>query len=352
MFHLPTEIIIIIFQYLPQKYLSIGTTLCKEWYRVLSQPLFYKTIHIYSISQLKRCINLAKTRIIDNQFFGHYVENIHFHTDRDIPKQTLINILNTFPNLHCIQGLNKQQRQHAQYSRSVTFSPQNQLEHLFHWYQDYTEQWTNTLDNNYKKIKSLEFCMRNNLLVLHKEENQSSTLPIVNFTSINSVIPQYNNTYHINSSDRKIYTIMLPVMSCLSYLSIDCSIYNGDEHMFESIHQSCPQLKSLTVESFNMYISENYYNNKSNKISNQLLQSNVYLKELCIGNRLNDSQCYDYLSFKYPHLESLSLYLDETRYLEPSFSSFKLAIYKMIIQYSWLKKLKVKFANSIGQYQF
>lgn len=81
--------------------------------------------------------------------------------------------------------------------------------------------------------------------------------------------------------------------------------------MFESIHQSYPQLISPTLKSFIVHTSEDY----NYKINNQLLKNNASLKKLSISNLFSDSTGYDYLSFKYPHLKSLTLLSGPRYYL-------------------------------------
>ncbi|CAO3630315.1 unnamed protein product [Cunninghamella blakesleeana] len=293
-------------------------------------------------------MNIAKTRIIENQLLSQYVENLYFHTDRAIPNQTIIKILNTFPNLHCIQGLNAQkQQQYLSSSRKVIISSQDRMEYLYYWYQDYYEQWMETLEKDHDKIKLLELCIRQNILVSNgkEEENQPSKKPIIHFTFIRDVV------LFSNSRVYKIYALKIPMMSYLNHLLIDYSIYGGsDEQIFESIHQSCPQLKSLILKSFNMYTSDYYKKNHNHRLTVPSLQPNISLKELSIDYGINDPACYDYLSFKYPHLESLSLSLDFVRCPDSFVSSFRWAIYDMITRYSYLKELKVSFKDGYNKY--
>ncbi|CAO3630458.1 unnamed protein product [Cunninghamella blakesleeana] len=336
MTHLPTEIIIIIFQYLPQKYIKIGSTICKEWYEILlSQPQFYKTIHIYSFTQLDKCIKIAKTKkAIDNKPFSHHVENIHFHTDSIFPTNIIADIVTTFPNLLCIHDLHKGPSNHSQFSLSrMTFPQQSQLLYIYHWCPRNFKQWITLVDNHSYKMKSLEFSMDNELFVLNIEKNRSS-IPIIHYTSISTVPPTI-----------RIHKINLPMMPCLTHLSIDCFFHKVDENIFESIHQSCPQLRSLHLNSFCMYISHDYHD----KMVNQLFEPNLNLKEFHMHNELIDSRCYDYLSFKYPNLESISLDLYKSWNSEPTtLLSFQVAIFKMITQYDYLQKLKLK----LGQYNY
>ncbi|CAO3630467.1 unnamed protein product [Cunninghamella blakesleeana] len=286
MIHLPTEMIGTIFQYLLQKYIKVGSTICKEIF---------------------------------------------------------ISILNTFPNFHCIQGVNIQSPPPS--TNRVTFSPLNQLEHLFIWYQYYNEQWMKTLDKNQHNIKSLEFSIQNDLVIDH-EQNQPITAPITHFTRMDTVLHEYNDvTSSITPTNYKMYTIKLPALPCLTHLSISWLFHKGNEQILEYIHQPCPQLKSLSLNIFNMHVSNNY----NEKMINQLIKPNVYLKELRTGVKFNDPACFDYLSFKYPHLESISLVLGSIKCPKLLTSSFSIAIYKMITEYSYLKKLKVNLTHNLGE---
>ncbi|CAO3630339.1 unnamed protein product [Cunninghamella blakesleeana] len=236
---------------------------------------------------------------------------------------TLMKLSYAFPNLINIQGI-IDLTSYGSSSTILIFPANDKLEHISHWFHGYNSKWMETLHNNLSSLKSLEFTM--------SDSKYWPSLPISNITSTSST-----------TSGRNIYTISLPVMPSLTHLCIDCFSfnipYNGDEHMFESIHDSCPQLKSLTLNHFFMDLSENY----STKMMSQISQPNIYLKELCIDGEFYNPKCYNYLSFKYSHLESLSLSLIEVDSSESSDCAFKTAAYKMITQYNRLKKLKTRF---------
>ncbi|CAO3630471.1 unnamed protein product [Cunninghamella blakesleeana] len=338
---LPNELTTLVFQQLPQKLRH-----CKEWQNLFSQPIFYKTLHIYSYTQLNKCIDIANTDPKTDQHFSYHVETIYFHTDFDITNENLVSILCLFPNLTRIQGLSKRQQP---LPTKIPFPPLNKLKYIHYWYQYHIKKWTDALINNHRNIKMLEFTKQCDLPVSKEGFNEPPRVPTVYFALVSTMLPIYGGILNVHQkSESTVYTVNLPIMSCLTYLSINCKYRIGNENMFESIHQSCPQLKSLILDSFTMYISNDY----NDKISQRLLEPNITLKELRLSEEMNDPKCYDYLSFKYPHLEPLSLSLCAPNYPDSLTILFNLSIYEMITQYNHLKKLIVRFTSKIKRYKF
>ncbi|CAO3650017.1 unnamed protein product [Cunninghamella blakesleeana] len=337
--NLPNEILTSIFQYLPQKYILILSTVCQKWNNIILQTLSLNTLHIYSVHQLKEYITVVTSK----PSIRNHINHLYFHISKKIKEDILIDIINAFPNLHSIQHMKPFFSPNKSTIR-IHISSINQIEYFPFWYNGYNEQWMNLLSNSQHKLKSLSFFLKPKLLVLDTNQ-QYSTPPILYFTPISPIKGTIYEYSFYTDSEHKIYTVKLPVLSSLTHLNIDCMDRDGDERMFESIHQSCPQLTSLTLTSFHMHTSEDY----NHKINNQLLKPYTLLKELSIGDLLNDPECFDYLSFKYPYLETLTLILGPKHNSHTSNSSYKLAIYHMVTQYPFLKKLNVSLES--GTYQ-
>ncbi|CAO3641819.1 unnamed protein product [Cunninghamella echinulata] len=155
---LPTEVLALIFQFLPQKYITVLSTICKQWQSVLYQPLFFNSINIYSMQQLKKCIEMANKKTIKNKPIGYYVEHFYFYTGTQVEKMTFINMIKTFPNIHSIHGLSREQVYYG--IKPNCIPPLNQLENFSSWYNIYQEQWIKSICNNQYKIKSLKLFLK------------------------------------------------------------------------------------------------------------------------------------------------------------------------------------------------
>ncbi|CAO3620169.1 unnamed protein product [Cunninghamella blakesleeana] len=323
---IPNEIIIKIFQYLPQRYISNLSTVCKQWNNIIQQPNFLNTIEIYSTHQLIRLIENEKRKEIERKktkkkglLFGYYIQHIYLYTERRTPKKLLLEMIKRFPNLQSIQGLKKD------YNLSFTWQlllfPPKQLVHFSYWYNDFGEHWIDLFIKNHSKIKTLD-------IIWHSNDFGSTSPSTVHFTTL---LPIKKNCL--------VYTIQLPTLPCLTHLFLHCQSHDGDERMLESIHQSCPQLISLHLYNFKFHISDEYRIIHDYHQQQQQLKPFLSLKELNILGTIYDPACCYYLSFKYPNLESLSLSISV--YLRETIPPFKMAYYHLITHYSSLKKLKV-----------
>ncbi|CAO3650033.1 unnamed protein product [Cunninghamella blakesleeana] len=322
---LPNEVIIYIFQHIPQRYIPILSTVCQRWKIILYQPLFFNTLDIYSIQQLNKFIEIGKTKTKNsNILVGYLVKHMYFYTQYPIYKSVLVAMIDSFPNFHSIQGSFV-----VANNSPLFFKRLNYLEHIPYWYQKYDTNWMGIINNHPQKIKSLEFT----ITPPSASEISQSLLNKTHFipnTTIKTSLSNYNDYY--------IHNINLPKLLSLTYLSMDWLNIDGDERLFESLHEACPQLTSLTFKSLNMLISDDY----DYFIANSLIQPNTCLKELSIGKNIHNPKFYDYLSFKYPYLESFSLTIKSRSYSPTSIPFFRVAIYNVITRYKYLKKLITK----------
>ncbi|KAI9304124.1 hypothetical protein BJ944DRAFT_267324 [Cunninghamella echinulata] len=145
--------------------------------------------------------------------------------------------------------------------------------------------------------------------------------------------------------------IELPYLSNLTTLGIifvefgqwDTINYDIDERTLESIHISCPLLKSLQLLNFQMNLSDTFeFNLFSSSSGTQFMPSS--LKELEIDGNLYDARCYYYLSIKYPQLEHLKLALDwpdrsTLSHINGMYEPFYISLHNMMTSYQHLKQL-------------
>ncbi|CAO3650030.1 unnamed protein product [Cunninghamella blakesleeana] len=329
---LPNEIVTSMLQYLSQKHIPVLATVCKKWNGILSRSLFFNTLHFYSIQQLKTCLQLTKETTANNVLFCNYVEHIyiHFHIDVRRNDEMIIDMLETFSNIRSLYG-------NIPLTSYFSFNipPLNQLDHFYLWYNNYEDkEWIDLFTKNQHKIKLLEFELREDFLDL-SPSSSSSSMPIIYYRPISSIKTMDDDFVTEMSREYRIHTIKLPILPSLTRLFINCFDIDGDECVFESIHQSCPQLVSLTLKLFKMHISDNYSHYQLS------IQPNLQLRELAIGDQFYDSNCYQYLSLKYPQLTSLSLSLSSRYYSKDTHSIYRSAIFNMITQYIGLKKLTI-----------
>ncbi|CAO3641800.1 unnamed protein product [Cunninghamella echinulata] len=337
---LPIEVLTTIFQLLPQRYITVLSTTCKPWQSILCQPMFFNTLNIYSIQQLKKCIDMANKKTIKGTPIGYYVGHLYFYNERTISEKDFVSLIDAFPNFHSIRGLKYPTRSGYQVSSL------NRLEYISYEYINYDKYWQNIVSNNQHQIKTLEICLDYTFLASttrYPSPSSSSTPPPLQRQSTIYVtqtgLIRCQLPYHRNATgiDHIIYTLELPILSSLTHLFIHCCFEHANESIIESIHRSCPQLYSLTLEYLDMHISNDY----DTLIYNGQIQPNLVLKELNIRGDSYSSKCCHYLSFKYPRLESLSLEAGSQHLAEQDIVPFKLAIYNMITSYPFLKKLSI-----------
>ncbi|CAO3611426.1 unnamed protein product [Cunninghamella blakesleeana] len=357
MYNIPAEVFLIIFKYVTQRTLFVCSRLCKQWYKFINQPSLYSTIEFQSEEQFKRFLWLANSKTIHSRRVSFYVHHINFTCSYIFDNEQAVTvILDMFPNIQSINNL-------AEYT---TFSPHvsainslptpHQLSHFSRWFINSNGSWMITLlDNstkNHIEIKSLDFEITTQMI--HFNDNNNSSLPTIRIeTPIDQNAQQLNSDLDFFVSGI-LYTarvIIIPVLNHLTYLKIETGdVFNTEgienlifnERTFEYIHQSCPQLRSLALIFFHMTVS----NNLDTMILSDTFQPAYQLKELEMEGLLFDYKCYTYLSYKYPHLESLDLHLNSTIISRSRVSPYSLAIHNMLDHLQFLKKLKIGLFTS------
>ncbi|KAI9300667.1 hypothetical protein BJ944DRAFT_275415 [Cunninghamella echinulata] len=339
---LPTEVLTLVFQFLPQKYIAVLSTICKQWQKVTCQPLFFNTINIYSIQQLKKCIEMANKKTIKNKPIGYYVERFYFYTGAQVEETTFINMIKTFPNIHSINGLSTGQVYYGIKHNHIP--PLNQLEYFPYWHDEYDEQWMKLIYNNQYKIKRLE-------LLLRWASHDSATNSPSSFTPSSAPSIIQFSSFNIANFQCKINIIKLLLFPSLTHLSIYGMDIYVDEHTMEYIFQSCPQLHSLTLRHFKIRLCEA----TNTMVHGSRIKPHEHLKELNIED-LCYSTSYNYLLLKFPRLESLSFNIESSYNVSDDNDNelclffkrvlyFRLAIFNLITGYPFLKKLKTSIAN-------
>ncbi|CAO3648022.1 unnamed protein product [Cunninghamella blakesleeana] len=340
--HLPNEILCNLLTYLPQRYIfTICTTVCKQWYKVINQPHFYSTIHIYSKHQLETFIQLSiEGKPINNKHISYYVKAIKFYYDYKLRNDELF----VFPNLHYVDELyNDRLSAHNFYS---VYLQCRQPTHYIYWYLD--EKVITKFKSVQHHLKSLHIYLTLKHLRFIHERLQQQQLETINMESTKEdLIERKRNGTEIKTPIKvmRFPTILLKNLITIK-IDFTCHIkaymfqipnYIIDERTFENIHQACPLLESLFMEDFYMTISDSYH-------MNQIIPTH-HIKNIHIMSRFHHYNCFQYLAIKYPRLESLSLllrYKDLSSSLE-EIKHFQDTILNMLHQFPILKKFAYKY---------
>ncbi|CAO3611579.1 unnamed protein product [Cunninghamella blakesleeana] len=351
---LPNEILQSIFSQLSQKYITTQCSIvCKKWNKLVFQPSFYSTIHIYSTHQLKKFTQVATTKIINKRYIGHYVKGLNFHFMGSLlnmlkHEEGLKHFATVFPNLQTIYGLlNNDVDKDASIYLYL-----KQINNFLYCYP--FQPWITIFNDKKDILKSLEINITQQLFHLNSQSDN-----IIHLQLTNDTMKKNGVVNAITEEDIPTKILILPTLINLTKLKIDfCThanrllfcFHNIDERTMENIHQSCPKLESLTLNDFIMSISDQYYyyNNSNNK---RILPA-ICLKHININGDLTDPLCYTYLSIKYTHLESLSLYISENTSItngnSSHFEKFSQSIYQMINGFSLLKSINCQTFHHIG----
>ncbi|CAO3650027.1 unnamed protein product [Cunninghamella blakesleeana] len=137
----------------------------------------------------------------------------------------------------------------------------------------------NLFTNNHHKIKKLEFVLSKDFLI----SSSSSTSQTLYYIFTSTIKTVKGGIAIEMDREYRIHTIKLPILPSLTCLFINCLYIDGDKCVFESIHQSCPQLVSLTLKFFRMHIFDNYNHYQLS------IQSNLQLRKLSIGDQFYDT---------------------------------------------------------------
>ncbi|CAO3621428.1 unnamed protein product [Cunninghamella echinulata] len=186
--------------------IAICSTVCKSWYQLISQPLTCPTINIYSKQQLKRCIQMAKEKTINNKPIGNYIQHLIFHFYCELDKEGLFEIAKTVLNVCSIKGSMYVKETFYYVAESIDFPQLQQLTHFEQWYKAFNKTWMTTLINN-DKIESVDIMMDKN-----KVNDHYLLSPVyVKYFDQSTLLPSYAHSIDIN---RAYKGLSLPYQFC------------------------------------------------------------------------------------------------------------------------------------------
>lgn len=96
---LSKELIENIFFNLSQRYLATCSLVCKKWFSIVRQQMFYKIIELNSTSQIEKFIEFAQMVTINGVPLSHCVKNIVFYNEniKDLNPNKLVALINLCP---------------------------------------------------------------------------------------------------------------------------------------------------------------------------------------------------------------------------------------------------------------
>ncbi|CAO3646434.1 unnamed protein product [Cunninghamella blakesleeana] len=350
---LPTEILSTIFRYSTQRIrFSTISLVCKRWYAVIYHPLYFSTIEIQSEKQLQSFMELAKNKTVQHEPISIYVTHIKMDGIIHLTVEELQVLLSTFPNIESINGLFKKIDPNLDLGSYSLPAPQT-LTHFSFWITERDIKWINNLfnhhnDNNERVIKSIEFEINDKMIYIHP--SHTSILPPIHckFIGQPKQFPSYLN-YHLSTT--KFFTLLLSLPNLIHLtnlqIELDSEAFGNslfEECTFENIHNSCPQLESLTVKYFYFSLSDTTIMNNNN--NNNLFKPANHLKMLDIDLVILDARCYSYILLKYPQLETLRLRIEAIPILKCYSELYKMAIYNMLDQLYFLKRMDIYVGNA------
>ncbi|CAO3607580.1 unnamed protein product [Cunninghamella blakesleeana] len=373
---LANELILHIFSFLSQRQIKRCCLVNKKWNQLGQDPQSYKSIFIYSESQLGEFINHVKNKKIadNNKPLGHYVQQLHYY-GRNLSSALFTSFHQVCPN---ITFINEIDNIYSDESTSPLLSLP-QWQYLNHFNTSYTyhyKDWMKHLKENkkYKQIKTLSFYLdmdkldssKKKLIKFEKDtRRQKRKLSLLKMSPLTQVFQQRINTYFDIKSDYVYHygkILMLPKLKLLTFLSLDFStyamktVYDLDQRTLESIMSSCPRLESLIIRNMEMNISDDYYEHlhsqkRNNNITTSTFTPSMTLIHLSFINcNLHDPTCYDYLSLKFPKLKTFSLTINrDDIYPNREYPKFKTAIFYMITHFIDLTSLTLKINRTISQ---
>ncbi|CAO3648277.1 unnamed protein product [Cunninghamella blakesleeana] len=346
---LPNEILYQILSYLPQKYtVSVCSVVCKKWSNLITQPSFFTTIHLYSKWYSERYIRKIKEKeTMEGDSFINYVKNVRLYFTPD--EYGDIWYITKIPNLLSIEGLSHN------YSLATSTSCEyvyfRLLQPTAFSYGRHDKEWISKFNTIKHGLKSLKIYMPYELIHYDskqeqgEEQDDSIQLKFIGHKKGNIISTQSNFSKKTPIKMLQLSTTTKLVNLTNLYINFKCN-YNRDyiinECTFENIHHTCPSLKSLTLEEFNMNIVD--YDDDLNEydlIYNKTTYEPAYqLKELNIHfSKFGDSCCFSYFGEKYPNIESISFDLWKQKMEIEYVPIFEEAIINMLLQFPLLKKV-------------
>ncbi|CAO3638272.1 unnamed protein product [Cunninghamella blakesleeana] len=259
---LPKEILEIIYSHLSQKSLARCGLVCRTWHAATRLPKYYFTIRLTNDKQLTHFIETATTSKINDIPIGYFVRYLYledlFNTQAFISITKIQALYKACPSIEYIDTL------HGHCAETKNGFPQwNKLTHINSWVTIYNKSWFSEL------------------VMQQRQEQNTSILPTVLLDffeyDYNNKITKMNHKHHFsfyNNNNNEYTSLLSDATFFLSFtsnwyhltnlfISFEYSFFNGDpytlnDHTFESIHQSCPSLESLTIKELELSISEDY----------------------------------------------------------------------------------------------
>ncbi|KAI9300638.1 hypothetical protein BJ944DRAFT_272726 [Cunninghamella echinulata] len=374
---LPNEIIHHIFSYLSPRYISTCSLVCKSWHSTSRDASFYKVIKVNSYQQLKKFIETATTTKINGTLLGRLVNTL-----------LLQDIYNVAP--FCLTLADIDQLHHAcpmitwvdeivcpQFKMTPAQPYWKYLTVISSWVKRYDDDWywrlyqkgkTSLVSFELNVFDCLQHIHHEHILYFEKDQQprkrERLSRPLFIGQASSSSSTDYTNSNNSNNGSVEIrgemincfgkvlkfsttweslksLTLDFTSSSSSSYSSPSSSLfdYELDERTIDSIFQSCPVLKHLSLDYFFMNISDQYYDVSQYRItpftSLKVLQFNH-----CIMHQV---ECFYYFIKKCPNVTTLILYLQCYIHLdEVKKGLFRKGIYDMITQYLTLKQLSAR----------
>ncbi|KAI9304091.1 hypothetical protein BJ944DRAFT_267372 [Cunninghamella echinulata] len=360
---LSNELILLIFTYLPQRQIKRCSLVNKRWYQLTQDKESYKTITIYSESQLAQFIEYVKTKQLDQKPIGSYVRHLYYY-GRNLSSALFTSLHEVCP---YITFMNEIDNIYSDESTSPLLSLPS-WQHLNHFNSSYTyhyKNWVKQLLEKKRKVISLSFYVDMDQLETNKRKHiylqkdtrqQKRKLSVLKMSPLTQVFRQRINTYFDIKEDHVYHygkVLVLPQLNHLTSLCLQFSsyamktVYDLDERTLNSIISSCPQLESLTLMSMEMNLSNDYYNSESSYTSTV---STTLTNLAFINCNLHDPAIYhSYLSITFPKLQTFSLVINrDDIYLNNEYPSFKKALFYMITHFINLKSLTLKVNNTLS----
>ncbi|CAO3633986.1 unnamed protein product [Cunninghamella echinulata] len=369
---LPGELIEYIFSFLSQRYLHRASTVCKKWLQITRQPKFYKSVELYSTSQIEKFIEV----IINDTPLSLYIKEITFYNQfiHNLNPYILVVLINLCPFVTQVENIpdigqeNYKELLHTNYWRQLKELPLSYTKMDKRW-MDHMKRTSSSSNNKYK-VTSLSIDLSQYIALSIEDYSNIATDDERNYKLLviehqrNCELPRRYND--INRREGSIvsfssYYFKLPSsLVNLKELYLDFETYNKknnlcyyefNETTLDSISISCPSLTHLTLFKFNLNISNTFLNQLDSSSSSTTIVNGInpspqlkYLRlRFCY---LHDPDCYTYIQYKYPNLTTLHLMLTYFPEMNTHFTEYKSTIGNLVTSYDdSLTGLQVQYVS-------
>ncbi|CAO3648460.1 unnamed protein product [Cunninghamella blakesleeana] len=374
--NLSPELIAKIFTFLSHRYLATCSLVKKDWYFIIRQPNFYKTIELHSTSQIEKFVEFAQIVTLDDEIpIGHFVERIIFHTKyiNDLNVYKLVTLINLCPfvshinELPSIKEENCKLISEAIYWRRLSDYPLSYTSIDTRWLK-YLNYPSGLIPNNRKNtITTISFDIevptyyklsQNDYSELEADDERHKNILFIEHNRDCQLPKRFNDIKNANTANisfNSYYWKLPSSFANLKSLYLDFESYNKkhdlcyyifNETTLESISTTCSSLTHLTFTELNFNLSDNYDQESSSSTGFDGIEPSPQLQYLYLQDcHLHEPGCYSYIQYKYPNLKSLSLYLYYLPNMSVFHSRFNPAIGDLITSYDTLTELKVHFLN-------